>query len=98
MNRVSEWGERRRRTAELVLALLDGTITTEEYWRRLEVGPPSGDEELDTLLGLVEHEPAQSRVLGLGPRDHAAYVAQIRALAQRIARRAEQAPMRPRHN
>ena len=84
--------------AELVLALLDGTITTEEYWRRLEVEPPSGDEELDALLDLLEHEPAQSRVLGRGPRDHAAYVAQMRALAQRIARRAGQEPSRPRHN
>ena len=95
---ASEWGERRRRTAELVLALLDGTITTEEYWRRLEVQSPSGDEELDELLDLVEHEPARSRIRGLGPRDHGAYVAQTRALAQRVARRAGQGSNRPRHN
>ena len=82
----SELGERRRRTAELVLELLDGRITVAEYWDRLEAQPGSRDEELDDLLDLVEHEPSRSRLFGLGAHDHSEYMAQVRARAERLAR------------
>jgi hypothetical protein len=98
MSMDSEWGERRRRTAELVLALLDGTVTTDEYWRRLDLETGCGDDELDELLDLVEHEPARSRLLGLGAREHVEYVAQVRALAERLSRRAGSEQNHPRHN
>ena len=86
MSMDSEWGERRRRTAALVLSLLDGQVTTDEYWRRLEVDTQSGDEELNELLDLVEHEPTRSRLLGLRAAEHAEYVAQVRDRAERLAR------------
>jgi hypothetical protein len=86
MNMDSESGERRRRTAALVLDLLDGRISLNEYWDRLDAQTDFGDEELDELLDLVEHEPARSRLFGVGVREHADYVAQVRARAQRLAR------------
>lgn len=85
----SESGERRRRTATLILDLLDGRITVNEYWDRLDAQSGSGDEELDELLDLIEHEPARSRLLGVGAREHAEYMAQVRARAERLARGAE---------
>ena len=38
----SESGERRRRTAQLVLDLLDGEISVDEYWDRLDAETGSG--------------------------------------------------------
>jgi hypothetical protein len=82
----SHHAESRRRVANIVLDYLDGELSFATLWDR--VGPKDGyeDEELSELLYLLEHEPAASGVFGVGASAHAAYVAQLRALAERLAR------------
>jgi len=83
----SHHAEKRRRVANVVLDYLDGELSYETLWDRVGTKDDDHqDEELSELLYLLEHEPAASGVFGAGTSAYAAYMAQLRALAERLAR------------
>jgi MoxR-like ATPase len=83
----SHHAERRRHIANVVIDYLDGELSYETLWDRVATKDDDHeDEELSELLDLLEHEPAASGVFGVGTSAHAAYMAQLRALAERLAR------------
>ena len=82
----SHHADNRRRLANVVLDYLDGELSYDTLWDRVATKDDPQDEELSELLYLLEHEPAASGVFGVGTSAHAAYMAQLRALAERLAR------------
>ena len=70
--------EIRRRVAVLAAAFYDGQLTYSEFLSQLPEDELSEDHPVSELLDLIEHEPARGRFLGLAPREHDSYVADIR--------------------
>ena len=67
----------RRRVATLASALYDGQLTYTEFLSQLPQNELPEDHPVSELLDLIEHEPARGRLLGLAPREHDRYIADI---------------------
>ena len=67
----------RLRVADLAAALYRREISYEAFLSALPAIDREHEDAVTELLDLVEHEPARNRVLGLPPKEHDAYVADI---------------------
>ncbi len=67
----------RRRVAALAAHLYAGQLTYAEFLEQLPDLELPEDHPISELLDLIEHEPSSGRLLGLAPREHDRYVADI---------------------
>lgn len=75
----------RRRVAALATDFYDGRLTYGAFLAALPPVAVDADDAVTELLDLIEHEPARGRVVGLAPREHAAYVADVRRRIAELA-------------
>jgi hypothetical protein len=77
----------RRRVATLAHSLRSGELEFFDFLKEIGGnGNPydTGDDEIDQLVDLFEHEPSVGRLFGVNPVQYAAYLLQIDTIISRL--------------
>jgi hypothetical protein len=75
----------RHTVAKLAAELYAGRLTYAAFLLALPEIDLTVDDAVTELLDLIEHQPSQGRVFGLGPEKHSSYVADIRRRIAELA-------------
>ena len=75
----------RRAVARLAAELYDLQLSYPEFLAALPTIDTNADDAVTEFLGLIEHQPARGRVLGLAPPEYEDFVADIRRRIAKLA-------------